>query len=63
MSFPDGVSMNDQVERLAEYLVSDEYRRLLFRAILARFATTSEHTVEHQKAIDLFEAAFPDVRP
>ena len=47
---------------LAAYLLGPEYRRLLLRAILARYATSSAHKAEHEKAIDLFEKAFPDVR-
>lgn len=44
---------------LAAYLLSAEYRRLLLRAIAARFSTTQAHTAEHAKALDLFAAAFP----
>ena len=47
---------------LAAYLLGPEYRRLLLRALLARYATSSGHKAEHEKAIDLFEKAFPDVR-
>lgn len=50
------------IERqLADYLLGDEYRRLLRRAIAARLGTTVAHGPEHIKALDLFDAAFPEL--
>jgi hypothetical protein len=47
-------------DELVGFLLSDEYRGLLRRAILSRLATTSNHEAEHIKAVDLFDAAFPE---
>lgn len=52
--------MSEAEAALAAYLLSPEYRRLLWRAITARYATTSAHAAEHGKAMDLFSAAFPE---
>jgi hypothetical protein len=51
--------MTEAKQRLAEYLLSEEYRPLLYAAVLARYGTTSRHHEQHLKAIDLIEAAFP----
>lgn len=44
---------------LCDYLLSDDYRRLLIRAVLSRLSTSSGHKDEHMHALDLLEAAFP----
>lgn len=46
-------------EALLEYLLSDEYAWLLYRAIAARLVTTQTHRAEHTKALELFRNAFP----
>ena len=46
---------------LADYLLSEEYRRLLYRAVAARLGTTSAHGPEHRKALKLIEVAFPEL--
>ncbi len=48
-------------DELVSYLLSDEYRRLLRRAIAARLATTSNHAPQHIQALDLIDAAFPEI--
>lgn len=47
-------------QKLAEYLLGNEYRRLLRRAIAARLGTTIAHGPEHIRALDLLDAAFPE---
>lgn len=42
-------------EKLAEYLLSDEYFNLLERAILSRIRTTSRNFDKHAHAIGLIE--------
>lgn len=49
-------------EAFVEYILSNQYRRLLYRALLSRLGTTSANHAAHEKAIDLMEAAFPDIR-
>jgi hypothetical protein len=43
-----------------EYILSDDYRRLLTRALLSRLSTSSAHKSEHMRALDLLRAAFPE---
>jgi hypothetical protein len=46
---------------LIDYLFSDGYRHLLRRAIAASLATSQVHTEAHIKALDLVDAAFPEL--
>lgn len=55
-------STQDARSELANYLLSTDYRRLLYRAVLSRYGTSQSHKTEHEKALRLFEAAFPEVR-
>jgi len=48
------VNLDDESKNnLVEYLLSDEYLRLLERAVLARYATSSNNKAKHEKAISL----------
>ena len=44
---------------LCDYLLSEDYRRLLIKAVSSRLGTSAAHKDEHMHALDLLEAAFP----
>lgn len=57
----DGKPDTTARDAFVTYILSDDYRRLLRRAIASRLGTTSTHTQEHIKALDLFDAAYPEL--
>ena len=47
--------MKTPKENLVDYILSDEYLRLLERAVLSRYSTSTNNKAKHEKAINLIK--------